>query len=333
MDNCPSMLIIHWNARSLYANLSELKIYLNLKKPHLVCISESWLVSGKNPSFVGYILHRKDRINGRGGGMLILARMDVQCMVKQLVPFQNGNLEIQTITIMFSSFLVDVLSVYNPCPGSAFEEELKFSIDQLGSRIVLCGDFNVRHSLWDPNARCPYSAPSCRFHDYLIESRLSLVTPVGLQTRYDVYSNTYSTLDLTLVTSLLLDKVEVSVGRDLGSDHLPVMVNLKIYLETIPISRRPSWKIDDSKWSQWQISLGDISSQSELEDIDEEVARFTALLNKSSLKVFGRTSSSVVQKFSRPWWSPECGKQVALRHKARRFHERNPTQYNKVLNI
>ena len=43
----PTLDIISWNSRSLYSNLSQFKIYLYNKKPHIVCLCETWLPKSK----------------------------------------------------------------------------------------------------------------------------------------------------------------------------------------------------------------------------------------------------------------------------------------------
>lgn len=89
--NFSKLFIIHWNARSIYSNLSEFKIYLYSKKPHLVCISESWLIPTRKPSFVDYVSLRRDRQNARGGGLLILCRHDVPHSLITLNPYNPGS--------------------------------------------------------------------------------------------------------------------------------------------------------------------------------------------------------------------------------------------------
>ena len=37
------LYIIHYNARSLHPKIDELPVYCALKKPDIVCISETWL--------------------------------------------------------------------------------------------------------------------------------------------------------------------------------------------------------------------------------------------------------------------------------------------------
>ena len=74
MDSHNSILLIHWNANNLSCRLGELKVLLYTKKPHIVCVCETWYNDNYNPKFIGYSLLRKDRQMGKGGGLLMIIR-------------------------------------------------------------------------------------------------------------------------------------------------------------------------------------------------------------------------------------------------------------------
>lgn len=330
MDHSSSqLLIIHWNARSLYTNLLEFKIYLYLKKPHLVCITESWLIKSRNPTFINYVSYRKDRHNARGGGMLILCRADISHSLININPFHPSNLEFQAIRLNFSSHSIDILSIYNPQPRIQFHRELDSYISQLGRNALVCGDFNARHRTWDINFFSPPTLPAQKFFEYILGSAYSLVTPCGLNTRYDKHLNIYSTIDLTLASPSIIDTVSVQTGRDLGSDHLPILVQFDLIVSTYSYEKRPSWKLSSANWTQWTNFLPTLPES--ISSIDEDINIFSNSLTTAANTVFGLTSTHVHPKYNRSWWSAECSKQVALRHKARRFYEREPTLYNKIL--
>ena len=67
-----NLKIVQWNCKSIHAGsrLQELKIYMYSKKPHIACISETWLNTDSIPiNLIGYKVIRKDRPNGeRWGG-------------------------------------------------------------------------------------------------------------------------------------------------------------------------------------------------------------------------------------------------------------------------
>ena len=46
--------ILSVNCRSMYTKLLELKLLIYNKKPHIICLSETWAVADRLPNFVNY---------------------------------------------------------------------------------------------------------------------------------------------------------------------------------------------------------------------------------------------------------------------------------------
>ena len=107
--------IIQWNCKSVNATgrLSELKVLVYSKKPHIACISETWLNVHNSVNIKGYKILRKDRIRDHAGGLMFLVREDIG--------FRNFNIdnisniiEAQAIEISLGRDNVTLLHVYNP---------------------------------------------------------------------------------------------------------------------------------------------------------------------------------------------------------------------------
>ena len=142
-----------WNCRSLCSQgkLSLFKIILYSEKPHIVCLTETWLQNHKIPRFIDYTTFYKNRSNRSGGGVAILVRNTVMCSEIQLKPFLNGGLEICGVKIYSGDSTIDVLCCYNP-GLSISKEEFSFYYSQVKNKFIFCGDFNAHHSLWNENS-------------------------------------------------------------------------------------------------------------------------------------------------------------------------------------
>ena len=91
---------MQWNARSLKNHLSDLKIAAYTTKPHIIAIQESWLTKkDKTPSFISYYTHRLDRVGRKGGGVIFLVRKNLNYVMKKLIPYKGGKLEVKAISI------------------------------------------------------------------------------------------------------------------------------------------------------------------------------------------------------------------------------------------
>ena len=331
MDN--NLKICHWNARSLKANLAEFNKFLSTHSPHIVCICETWLTYNFNPKFLNYTLYRQDRLLGKGGGMLILVRKEISHNILDLTPYQECHMEIQALQIFLDDSTYSILSCYNPCVNVNIVLELDHYISQLTHKIIVCGDFNLRHQAWDSRVQAN-SFYAKAFYDYILASPLILLTPKDLSTRFDINSSKYSTLDLTLISASELDQTHVKAMQSIGSDHLPMLITVTLKSTIVPLKKRPKWRIpkDNEKWSSWEQDLAQVTlPKLTLTPISDCLHSFTQTVLDVSEKHFGKTKATVSPFRHRPWWTAACSKQVALRKRARRFCERHPTQMNKIL--
>ena len=77
-----------------------MKLMVYIHKPHVLCLGETWLKeNSKQIDLQGYKTHRKDRKNGRGGGILIATRSDIKASLVNITEAQNSIIEAQVIEI------------------------------------------------------------------------------------------------------------------------------------------------------------------------------------------------------------------------------------------
>src|SRR5882757_4100207 len=73
-SNKDKLVCFYVNARSLVYKMSELELYVYEEKPDIIGITESWTFEDLQNSELnidGYVLLRKDRIVGGGGGVML----------------------------------------------------------------------------------------------------------------------------------------------------------------------------------------------------------------------------------------------------------------------
>ena len=181
-----TLSIIQWNCRSIKKNVDrneELKNLLHTRRPHVCCISETWLDEQViTPNFKGYsITYRKDRLNREGGGLIMLIRDDVKTKNIRLNIDQDNKIEAQAIKLMLKHEKIKLLHLYNPGEFPLDIEHFSKLIDQIGRKYITVGDMNGHHTLWDPhtvNNQCGNA-----LSDYLLEKpSLVLATEPGLAT-------------------------------------------------------------------------------------------------------------------------------------------------------
>ena len=309
--------LFQWNCRSLRSNLSQFKLQLYLSKPHIACLCETWLSDTFEPSFINYSCFYKHRPGGvRGGGLAILVRSDVSFSSLPLAAYPGGALEFLSISLHLAGHSrLDFLSVYNPLQ-SVSEAEFTHYFSQLGRHRVILGDFNGHHPLWDPN-RAADATGSHLVEALLLDPSLTILTPETLPTYYDVRHNSFSTLDLTLISSPLASLSTLWTAPDIGSDHFPVVTRIGVAPCTVRYAVRPRWKFDTGSWPAFQRALLPLPPEP-VDSLHDSVSSFTANLIAASAQAFQRTKDCIYPRYNKPWWNAECARLVALKHQAKK---------------
>ena len=296
------------------------------KKPHLVCLQETWLHNdSKKMKILGYNIIRKDRTERGGGGLLFAIREDLIYREIKLTEPQGNTIECQAIELSIAHDKIQILNLYNPT--STIEiEHLDQLINQMERKFIIMGDLNGHHPLWDPNVTVTNQCGR-ELSAYILDSQnLNLVTTPGLKTYTDARSGKTSTLDLALCTNNLIQVCSTTEMADAGSDHTPINVTLSLRPDTLKRKKRKKWKIDDKKLKSY---AKNIPTTQVGEDSTEGAAKnFTRSLVSAAETTFGRTSGNQKTMYSKPWWTNECSKIIAKRRRAKKTMERNPTIAN-----
>ena len=149
-SQCLSFL--HCNARSLSKSFDNFNVLLSSLKfdCSIIGISETWLNANSPPLFLieGYQLVRKDRQNGRGGGVLFYVSDKISFKIREDLSFQSQSAELLCIEIDLSSdknFIVCI--IYRPHTDiDTFLTDfdlLLAAINNCDKSVCIMGDFNV----------------------------------------------------------------------------------------------------------------------------------------------------------------------------------------------
>ena len=311
----------------MYAKLAEIKLLLYTVKPSIMCLTETWANDNYLPAFCGYECFWRNR-GALGGGLCILVRRSLCCHGIDLLPFQQGVLEVQAVKVLLSSGSpFTVFNMYNP-NAAVTPQEFLFYIDQLSNPYLVTGDFNAHSPLL--SSSCMRADATGRSLENLILSTPTvLLNPVDFHTYIDRRSGTRSCLDLFLASPDVAPYFTLDRLRDVGSDHYPIFASSELTLHTlssVPVRR---WKLDRTVLDRFSAGVASsslvlpVSVDSLESDIrDRIVSAATSFIPQSS----GVRPSRLVS----PWWSSECRDAVTCRRRARRALERRPTRANLI---
>ena len=322
-----NLKLLLWNCHSLYNKLSHFKIHIYVNKPHVICLTETWIKSDRLPSFVGYSSYYNLRDQQGGGGTVILIRNDVCTYNKQIKIYKNGFLEIIAITIYNkNNDPIDIMNVYN-ANFDVTKAEFNHYFNQLSNKTIVVGDFNAKSYMWDTKS-IPNMSGNNLVDSLLDFPDLCLLTPINYPTYFHVPTRSYSTLDLCFVSSNLLPNASIKLGEDLGSDHSPINILFNFKPENTVIKNKTRWIFNKGgSWSQWRETLPKAPDSDNFRtDYDD----FKANIALTSEQIFKRSNEVVNSKFSAPWWNKKIAQLVECRHKAKNLFRKHPTDNNLV---
>ena len=309
--------IIQWNCRGLKANFNEILLLLQ-EDPVAVCLQESFLKSEDNITFRGYEL-----INSFGpteprvsGGVSIIVNEHVPHSVVPL----NTNLQAVAVRVTLHK-TITICSLYLPPSQNVDPEDIYDLFQQLPTPFLLTGDLNAHNTLWGSRTTDKRGKD---LETVFTDNNLCLLNDKS-STYLHPATGTYSSIDLSICSPLLLLDFDWKVGNDLcGSDHFPIfLTNLK----DLPEEDSQRWKLNKADWDQYKLLCESNFSEETFEDLVDPIAHFTNILQNVADRAIPKTSTVPKQR-NKPWFNDEVKEAINDRKRVIRQFNTRPTMDN-----
>ena len=178
------------------------------------------------------------------------------------------------------------------------------SLDFLPSTedTLVGGDLNAHSNLWDFEQ--PTDSRGDLVMDWMLEKDMMCVND-GSPTRTNRVTGGTSSPDITLVHSNWSNKVEWSVGEDLGSDHLPIVVQVKLKITATrhQANNRPRWKRNGVDWEPFRAAVEEaVLELNENEPLVKRISQFNSTLISATKEHVGKCKRG---PRSNDWITPE----------------------------
>jgi exonuclease III len=202
-------------------------MYLNEFKPDVFSLNELKLNEQEANymlRFSNYVTYFKCRKKG-GGGVALLIREGLDA--RRIGDFDNFNVEIVSAVIKLDEIKVLVMSYYNP-PDQSLNEGLFYEIEEKFRHYIICGDLNAKNEAIGCKSNNPNGTIMKRI---LLNSNAVLLNTNNNSTYFSYNGENNDILDRFVGSSSIFNKVnhyEVNINSPLLSDHLPIMIELKI---------------------------------------------------------------------------------------------------------
>ena len=229
----------------------------------------------------------------------MLIRNDIPFLEIPLQPFPAGALEVQGLKVFLkNNSSLSILNIYNPKQPVTFNEFQHF-FQQLGHSAIVVGDFNAHHPMWEPT-KVPNTTGRNLMEVLLQNPMLALLTPPDLPTYFNTYHNSFSTLDLTIISSNLQPLSFTSTEPDMGSDHYPVLTSIGVEPTTVQYRRRPAWLFEAGSWATWYSALPQANNDLPL-DLHQSLKSFVENIVSASTEAFPQSKEAITAKYNKVW--------------------------------
>lgn len=302
--------IIQWNCDGLYSHYNDFKLLMNNYNPFVICLQETKFKANHVPKLRNYKIYYNNVISETvaHGGVAIYVKEGFSS-----IPF-NITTDLQVVAIqIFFPFKITICNLYLPPNIKVSFSSIQDLINQLEPPYIVMGDFNAHNLLWG-------SAQSdCRgrvIEKVILESNISLLN-TGQHTHLSYSYKTFSCIDLTLVSPILINYFDWHVEEDLySSDHFPIILSLSHNNSNVNNTRRIKWDVKKGNWDLYNKNIClDIVMN---DDIDLYESNITNEIVNAAKKAIPH--SSTVHRRRVPWWNAEIAQLIHERKiKLRKF--------------
>lgn len=305
MDPKSNLKIIQWNVRSVRSNLDNINNLITEERPDLLLLNETFLTPDRAFNLKTYNIIRQDRPDGYGG---VATCVKNNLCFKVIKKFCSDNIQYIIINLgkiyIINIYCNSNLVVDQTLLKALVENFNNGNVNSDNDKIVIMGDFNSHHPLWD---NAPINRGGRIISDFLLQNNLIVLNDGSATLLNNVRHYNVSAVDLSLVSNNLALNALWSVIRDCGnSDHFPTKVTLNsVTLKDAVIS---SYVLKNFKKANWEMYFDKTLTQLILNNDDDNINYDTLIeiLNLAAKDSIPFKNSGVKNSRGNPWWDDEC---------------------------
>ncbi|XP_065565782.1 uncharacterized protein LOC136030640 [Artemia franciscana] len=204
------MRILSFNTQSVKRVKKDLiENFAKNKEIDIICLQETWLTSRDTCLMKDFHIIRKDREEGRRGGLITAIKKTVYHQVLNFGSLVNQKVEVLLCRVYrYRKPALILANVYNP-EGNNMDLETVFDLVKNAVKpteeFLIVGDFNAHSDIW---CGCGNKNGSGNALEKILEGQdeIILLTPYGLPTRANPHRGLYSTIDLAFACGRMATK-------------------------------------------------------------------------------------------------------------------------------
>ena len=227
----------------------------------------------------------------------------------------------------------NLYNIYNQPSLSYNLQNLHQILPNIQNEFLLVGDFNAHNPLW--HVYCTEAdSNGSKIEQMINDNHLCILNDSEISTYYSKTHGSYSSIDLTICSSNIVDKFDWNVLDDLyTSDHFPILISC---LGHSTINNIQRYNIEKADWETYKSYTSKIPPFNFQQDHDETADFLTSFITTAADQSIPKTSGHPT-KHSVPWWSDTLSHLIKEKHtigrKLENLNKRFKTLSNTPLNF
>lgn len=317
--------LVTWNANGLPPHKIELESFLHNNCIDIALISETHLISHTNlPKFRNYSIYCANHPSGRQrGGSAVIIKSSLPH--HDLGFYSTNSIQAAIVAVRYNQHDINVGSIY--CPPRCTPNDAEFTnlLINLGPRWIVGGDFNAKHPAWGSRL----TSPRGRAVHRALNSTNGFTVPPGGPTYWPTdFTKLPDTIDFFAVKGIPVRNLQSSCIVDLGSDHLPVELNVSNL--PVPVSAPASLINKTTDWDAYRTHLDEqidlcIKLQTP-DDLEREADRIIDIIQRSC----ELSTQPVMSSLNHPEYPKFIMSLIRRRRRARKIWQQNRSPSNKL---
>lgn len=331
--------------------MEEIKQFIKEENIDIFNIQETWISENsgtKCPLIQGYKTIISYSKSQRGGGLLCWVKDELNPKTIDTKAF-NQELEYIIFKVMVNEKQLKMGNIYlHPTATEKSVEKLEEAMESSGSIDIITGDFNAHYKTW---STAKQNRLGISINRMLTVNNYKNINKERKFTHFNSRLNRGGSPDIVAVKKYFNGQVtKFFIGRDISSDHLPMLVEINISTKSYVTNNRKHWiynkcnkerfkDIVESEWKEVETSQSLRASQ--MINIDDYYKKFKDILIRAATQTCPKTNGKFKYK-GNLWWNEECAAATKKKNKMRRemlnngsfasrmFYKR---QYNRTRNI
>ena len=317
-----------WNANGLNRHNLEVTQFLNDHNIDIMLISETHFTHKSFLKIKNYSLYSTQHPAGTArGGTAVLVKKTLKHEVQE--EFKTDFIQATSILVRDDQGQITISAIYSPPRHTIKKDQYDFFFKSLGSRFIVGGDFNAKHSLWGSRTINPKGR---QLFNSIQANNLQHIS-TGEPTYWPSDLNKFpDVIDFCVTKGVPSQHCLAHSSLELSSDHSPIIViiNSKLSSSVCPAklhNKKTNWNlfkyyVDEGMPTQIPLKCG--------ADIDEAVEIFNFVIQTA-----GWSSTPSLTSSNRSYQTQHHIKDLIIekRRLRKRWQETRHPETKKLLNI